>query len=140
MVADEGQIRRSLTLEKRAAADVKGGVPLLVLDDLPVAEQSLAPFLSFLIEGLPSNYREALTLTELDGLTQVEMGRRLGLSPSGAKSRVQRGRAMVREQLLDCCHVELDRRRRVIDFQPASPEPWSGGRPCDPQPEGTSDC
>ena len=98
--------------------------------DPPDAEQRLAPFLESLISDLPSTYREALTLTELEGLTQVDMGRRLGLSPSGAKSRVQRGRAMVRDQLLDCCHIELDRRRHIIDYESAKAEPWPEDCPC----------
>jgi len=41
---------------------------------------------------------------------------RLGLSLSGAKSRVQRGRAMLRQALFDCCHFEFDRRGGVLDF------------------------
>ena len=98
--------------------------------DVPDAEQRLAPFLDLLIKDLPSTYCEALTLTELEGLTQVEMGRQLGLSPSGAKSRVQRGRAMVRDQLLDCCHIELDRRRHIIDYESATAEPWPQDCPC----------
>ena len=107
--------------------------PAPVEDDIPIAEQRLAPFLGEIINGLPAIYREALTLTELEGLTQDEMGRRLGLSTSGAKSRVQRGRAMVRDQLLDCCEIELDRRRHVIDYEAAGNELWPDGCSCAPQ-------
>jgi RNA polymerase sigma-70 factor (ECF subfamily) len=114
-----------------------------ITDDLPAvedvdgpdAEQRLAPFLDSLIKDLPSAYCDALTLTELEGLTQVEMSRRLGLSPSGAKSRVQRGRAMVRDQLLDCCHVELDRRRHIIDYEAANADPWPQDCSCAPESE-----
>ena len=107
--------------------------PEPLVDDIPIAEQRLAPFLSELIDELPAIYREALTLTELEGITQTEMGQRLGLSASGAKSRVQRGRAMVREQLLDCCHVELDRRHHVIDYRSTRNERWPDGCSCAPQ-------
>ena len=96
------------------------------------ASQQLLFIVNLLIDDLPSAYREALTLTEIDGLTQAEMGRRLGLSLSGAKSRVQRGRAIVRDQLLDCCHVELDRRRHIIDYEPAAAEPWPEDCSCAP--------
>lgn len=82
------------------------------------AEGQVATYLASLVEGLPEKYRQALLLTEFEGLTQKEMAARLGLSLSGAKSRVQRGREMLRQQLLDCCHFELDRRGRVIDYQP----------------------
>jgi len=43
---------------------------------------------------------------------------RLDLSYSGAKSRVQRGRRLLREALVNCCHVELDRRGGIIDYVP----------------------
>jgi RNA polymerase sigma-70 factor (ECF subfamily) len=38
------------------------------------------------------------------------------ISLSGAKSRVQRGRAMVKEMLLDCCHFEFDQHGQVVDY------------------------
>ncbi len=118
---------------KKVPAPTTDEPPETIEDDVPIAEQRLAPFLRELIEELPNIYREALTLTELEGLTQVEMGERLGLSTSGAKSRAQRGRAMVRERLLDCCHVELDRRHHVIDYGPTGNERWPDGCSCAPQ-------
>ena len=46
------------------------------------------------------------------------LAERLGLSLSGAKSRVQRAREKLKQQLLECCHFELDRRGHIIDYQP----------------------
>jgi len=102
-------------------------------DDVPAAEQRLAPFLTILVADLPRIYREALVLTELEGLTQTEMARRLQLTPSGAKSRVQRARAMVREQLLTCCEVELDCRNHVIEYESRTSEAWPSECPCAPR-------
>jgi RNA polymerase sigma-70 factor (ECF subfamily) len=68
------------------------------------------------IQELPAKYREAIELTEMQGLSQKEMAERLGISYSAAKSRVQRGRAMIKEMLLACCHVELDRRGNIVDM------------------------
>lgn len=82
----------------------------------PSAE--LAGCMEPLLSGLPERYHQAITLTELDGLTQTEAAEKLGLSVSGMKSRVQRGREKLKEVLLDCCNVELDRRRGVIDYEP----------------------
>jgi len=48
----------------------------------------------------------------------TELAERLGLSVSGAKSRVQRGREQLKQALLDCCQFEFDRRGRVIDCAP----------------------
>jgi RNA polymerase sigma-70 factor, ECF subfamily len=82
------------------------------------AEQELAQCLAPLLSELPPAYRQALVLADMDGLRQREIARREGLSVSGAKSRVQRARKMVRDALLACCRVELDRRGGVTDYQP----------------------
>jgi RNA polymerase sigma-70 factor (ECF subfamily) len=70
-----------------------------------------------LIARLPDKYREALELTEFDGLTQVEAAECLGLSTSGMKARVQRARRQLRELLLACCHVDLDRRGGITHYE-----------------------
>lgn len=75
----------------------------------------VAGWLSEMVEHLPETYREAVRLSELEGASQKEVADRLGLSHSGAKSRVQRGRSLLREALLDCCHLEFDTRGNVID-------------------------
>ncbi|MFO0634577.1 MAG: TauD/TfdA family dioxygenase [Nannocystaceae bacterium] len=69
---------------------------------------------------LPSPYREALTLTELEGLTQREAAQMLGVSLSGMKSRVQRGRVQLRRALEGCCDIAVDARGRVIAYTPRS--------------------
>ena len=110
--------------------------PTTVIDeDLPIAEQTLAPFLRTLVAELPVSYREAIVLSELDGLTQAEMGRRLGLSPSGAKSRVQRGRAMLRHELEACCHIEVDCRGHVVDFESSRQQEWDASCACAAAPQ-----
>lgn len=69
-----------------------------------------------MVEALPEPYREALVLTSYQGLSQKELAKRLGLSYSGAKSRVQRARERVKDMLMTCCHFEFDRRGTVIDY------------------------
>ena len=71
---------------------------------------------------LPAAYREALLLTEYQGLTQKALAERLGLSLSGAKSRVQRGRTQLKQMLEECCTFEFDRRGRVIGWEPSAKE------------------
>ena len=70
-----------------------------------------------LLKQLPEPYREAVAMTELGDTTQKEAARLLGLSVSGMKARVQRGRRKLKDNLLDCCHVELDRHRDVIGYR-----------------------
>ena len=71
-----------------------------------------------MIFSLPEPYRQALVLTEFEGLTQKELASRLGISLSGAKSRVQRGREKLKQDLLECCRFEFDRRGKVIECEP----------------------
>ena len=93
-------------------------------DTLPVQEPSadataeLAACVHGLVDSLPNPYREAILHAELGDLTQRELAERLGLSLSGAKSRVQRGRAKLKELLLACCEVELDASGRIADYTP----------------------
>jgi len=84
-------------------------------DDDSVSE--LFPSIRAMMNSLPELDRQALILTEYRGLTQKELGERLGLSFSGAKSRVQRAREKLKQMLLACCHFELDRRGHVINYQ-----------------------
>lgn len=69
------------------------------------------------IDSLPEKYREALLLVEIQGLSQKELAERLGISYSGAKSRVQRGREMLKEALLECCHIQADRYGNILGYE-----------------------
>ena len=99
-------------LEREECTDESGPTPL---------EVELASYLLPLVSRLPSPYREALTLTELEGLTQQAAADVLGISLSGMKSRVQRGRAKLRELLQNCCRIACDARGRVIECVPRQP-------------------
>ena len=74
------------------------------------------------IRTLPEPYREALLLSEIQGLPQAEVAGRLSISLSGAKSRVQRGRSKLRDALLTCCHFEFDRHGGIISYQKVGPD------------------
>ena len=104
--------RPTTTLEAAEVLDLPEELP----DDDVVSE--LLPCVRAMVRSLPEVDRQALVLTEYQGLTQKELSERLGLSFSGAKSRVQRAREKLKQQLLECCHFELDRRGHIIDYQP----------------------
>lgn len=96
-------------------------VPLLaaeVAQPDPVADElaGLAHWLAAQIDAVPEKYREALRLTELEGLTMDQASKQLGLSVSGVKSRVRRGRALLKAALLRCCAVELDQAGQPVDY------------------------
>jgi len=104
----------------RASAPAFVDLPEGLADDSepPSALNELAECIRPMIDRLPDPYRQALTLTELEGRTQRELADALSLSLSGAKSRVQRGREQLKGLLLACCHVEVDRRGGVVDYEP----------------------
>src|SRR5262245_28425016 len=101
--------------------------PTLALADDPVDEADErvgclrgreCEWLEEMVRQLPDGYREAVQLSEVEGLPQQEAADRLGLSLSGAKSRIQRGRVMLKGVLERCCHFELDRRGNVMGYDP----------------------
>lgn len=88
-------------------------------EELLAFAQCVRPF----VMALPPLYREALTLVELEGLTQKDAAEQLGVSHSAMKSRVQRGRALLHDSLVRCCDVRRDTRGGIIDYsvKPISP-------------------
>jgi RNA polymerase sigma-70 factor (ECF subfamily) len=84
------------------------------------AGRELAGCLTPLVERLAEPYRQAVSLVELEGVPQVDAAVRIGLSTSGMKSRVQRARQQLKALLLACCHVEIDRRGGVVDYEASS--------------------
>lgn len=81
-------------------------------------EVNLLPCIKAMVDRLPEKYRQAVILTTYQGLTQKEMGEKLGISHSGAKSRSQRAREKLKDMLMECCDFELDRFGKIIDYEP----------------------
>jgi RNA polymerase sigma-70 factor (ECF subfamily) len=94
---------------------------LLAFDEIDGEDpaKEVASGLKGMIEALPEKYSQALFLVEFEGLSQVELAKKLNISVSGAKSRVQRGRLMLRDSLMKCCHFEFDRFGTIIGIKPA---------------------
>jgi RNA polymerase sigma-70 factor, ECF subfamily len=86
--------------------------------------RELSECLEPMIQLLPEKYREAVILSELRGLTQNEVAEVQGISLSGAKSRVQRGRAILQNMLAECCRLEFDHSGRLSNYE-------RKGGPCD---------
>lgn len=83
-----------------------------------VAFKRLASCVAPFVAMLPDHYREAVELVEIRGMTQAAAAAQLGIPLSTMKSRVQRGRAQLRESLDRCCATELDARGHVTDLKP----------------------
>ena len=87
------------------------------IDEPPAPD--LSRCLPSLLAGMAEPDREALRLTAVEGLKQRELAERLGISYSGAKSRVQRARLRLRELVEACCRPELDRLGGIINIHPS---------------------
>lgn len=70
-----------------------------------------------IIQRLPEKYREAVQLAEIDQKSQKEVAEQIGLSLSGVKSRVQRGRRLLNGLLHECCEIELNQRKQLISYR-----------------------
>ncbi len=94
-----------------APAQERENLNVLVEDWLPI-----------MIAELPEAYREAVDLYELKEMPQQQIAEQLNISLSGAKSRVQRGRAKLKSLLFECCSFEQDRRGNIIGYVQNHPE------------------
>lgn len=106
--------------KRRPAEAVPAALPSPAPDPADAARQGLARCLPPFVEALPDRYRVPIQMAELEGKTQQQVADALGLSLSGAKSRVQRGRARLRDDLLKCCEIEV-RGGAIVDFTRRTP-------------------
>ena len=86
------------------------------LDDDDAALRELAACLAPMLGQLPPAYQEAIRMVDLEGTPQQAAARQAGVSLSGMKSRVQRGRRQLREVLEACCRIDLDRRGGIAAY------------------------
>ena len=85
-------------------------------EDEGAALRELATCLAPMLSRLPPAYQEAVRVVDLQGVTQHEAAQRAGVSVSGMKSRVQRGRRHLRAMLEECCRIDLDRRGGIAAY------------------------
>jgi RNA polymerase sigma-70 factor (ECF subfamily) len=97
--------------------------PAAPTDDDREASRSLSACVSLFVARLPSPYRQAVTLVELESLTLREAAELAGVSVPAMKSRVQRGRAQLRQMFDECCEIALDARGKVTDYAPRVQRP-----------------
>jgi RNA polymerase sigma factor (sigma-70 family) len=93
--------RACLALARRRRHASLDEAPEALLVDRSATNAELRLVLSHIIAGLPAAYREALLLKDVQGLSAEEIADLLQISIEATKSRVHRGRAMVRVALAD---------------------------------------
>ena len=97
-------------------------------EDADLVQEELSRCLRPLLGGLPPEQRRAVEMIDLEGMAQADAARREGVSVSGMKSRVQRGRRRLAQLLDACCALTLDARGLPMDYTPTTrPGPGSCG-------------
>jgi RNA polymerase sigma-70 factor (ECF subfamily) len=79
---------------------------------------ALAPCVSTVWHELSQDEQAVLRLVDLEGVAQNDLATRLGLSPTGARSRVQRARKRLSQILVERCQVEFDAQGPVTHHTP----------------------
>ena len=113
--------RREVPLEFTTDAEIEQHKDHRIVSEPAIdperVRKELSACLRPMIQRLPADYRKAIFLVALDGITQRAAAQQLGLSLSGLKSRVQRGREKLKIMLHQCCHIQLDRDGGIIDYE-----------------------
>ncbi|QIL76562.1 sigma-70 family RNA polymerase sigma factor [Hymenobacter sp. HDW8] len=80
------------------------------------AYQEAAEYILPMIQLLPPTYAEPLRLADVEGMKQQDIAQQLGLGLSATKSRIQRGREMLRDVFTECCLLETDAQGHLLGF------------------------
>ncbi|WP_460362839.1 sigma-70 family RNA polymerase sigma factor [Actinocorallia lasiicapitis] len=105
----------------RREAPVEAVPDTAIITDVPRAERDRAARCAAgLLDQLPAEQATALRLVDLAGTRQQDAARTAGLSLSGLKSRVQRGRAALATLLAECCRIHRDARGTVTGLAPCT--------------------
>lgn len=93
-------------------------------DDLPApadetdAVDTLTACLPRVLSELSAEDNEAITLCDLQGMSQADFAVAKGLNLSAAKSRIQRARLRLKQRMTQVCQVQMDEAGHVSDFVP----------------------
>lgn len=116
-----GQIARNRVIDyyraRRPQELLAETLPASADSDDAAALRRLSACLPRMIAQLPEAARRAIELTN-DGMSQIQLSAHLGISPTGARSQVQRARVRLKEQLLACCTITTDAAGRLVDAEP----------------------
>ena len=100
-------------------------------DDDQQLNEVMAEWLRNLISQLPTDQRRAVEMYEFHGMSQADIADGEGVSLSGAKSRIQRGRRRIVEMMRDCCELQFDGRGNLLGCEPQPGQPCRKECGCD---------
>lgn len=83
-----------------------------------IDDPDLAQCMPSFINKLPETYKTALVHADVERLGQKELAKKLGISYSGAKSRVQRARRLLQSYFTECCDIVSDKYGNTVSYEP----------------------
>lgn len=95
-------------------------IPEIAVDEAPTVD-ALSQCLPRVLSELSADDRLAIVFCDIEGNSQQALAEQLGISLPGAKSRIQRARQRLREQLVCACQVRFDDNGDVCCFVPRPP-------------------
>lgn len=88
--------------------------------DDPETRRDLEGCVEPFIRGLPEETAHMLLAIDVNGMSQQAYAQAHGLAYSTLKSRVQKGRAALRQAFEECCNILMDVRGNISDVQEKS--------------------
>ncbi len=118
------QITRNTIIDYYRSKKSNEEIPEWILNDekMDVDEEiqeelSLCLGYLYLIAKLPQKYKTAIQISEIEGKTQQELADYEHITLSGAKSRVQRGRNILKDMIFQCVDFELNNSEKIVDLK-----------------------
>lgn len=95
------------------------------MDDIDIPETEndnfeyvkLSNCINLKIDKLSTQHKEAIVLTTFKNYSQKELAKHLNISYSGTKSRIQKAREILKNDILDCPNVEADNTGKLLGYE-----------------------
>ena len=86
-------------------------------EDQNIAFSEATNYILPMLEFLPKEYAVPLKFAEIDNIKQADIAKKLNLSLSATKSRIQRARQLLKAEFITCCHFKTDKQGNLISFE-----------------------
>lgn len=93
------------------------GIDLPAEMEEPKSNEQFAACVQPHLNKLPLIYKEALSKTEFGNYSQLQLAEELNISYSGAKSRVQRAKELLKKYFKECCDISTDKYGNVLNHE-----------------------
>ena len=70
-----------------------------------------------LIQLLPEKYAVPLHLSDIEEMKQADVSKKLNLSLTATKSRIQRARKLLKEKIIACSNLEMDGKEKLLSIE-----------------------